>query len=424
MPLAAYNLIIRNLFIKDVDIIVNKWYICNAIIKKIKYKLNLEEKYMFSTISTVLTMCVLDSLIALVLCILARSGRFIRKVGPQCMITLSLMVIIRMFIPVEFTFTYNIRIEDVLTKQRRFFDKVLFTKPFEITVWYVIIFVWIVVAVGIVVYKIREYYCIMRCIAICPVEQWDDIAKKYDFDADRYSGIRNIRIICNKQFKSPCIMGLNHPYLLLPDINYGKEEFRYIILHEYMHMKHKDIACKLIIDLLCTICWWNPIFYFMKKELFQMIEMRNDMKICEVLSEEEKIGYMECLKNTAFQLVGRDKQFAVAFSKKDFRELKNRMKLIAYVDNFKKGIQVAAVTIMSVLLIMTSLIVFEPCSDDAPEGISITNENGFLVKNGEQYDVYVEGEYLFTTDDLRPFYHMEIYKNIQEAEKNEKTKLH
>ena len=150
-----------------------------------------------------------------------------------------------------------------------------------------------------------------------------------------------------------------------------------------------------------------------------MIEMRNDMQIVSGLTEEERIAYMECLTHTAAQLVGQDMAFGVSFCKKNLRELTRRIELIADGREFSRWRQIIISGFVCVLLIVTSLIVFEPYSDDAPEGTAITDENGFLIKNGEQYDVYMEGEYLFTTDDLRGFSGLEIYNNLQEVKENE-----
>lgn len=150
-----------------------------------------------------------------------------------------------------------------------------------------------------------------------------------------------------------------------------------------------------------------------------MIEMRNDMQIVTGLTERERIAYMECLANTAVQLVGKDEVFGVAFCKKNLRELTRRIELIADGRKFSRWQQIMVSGIVCALLIMTSLIIFEPYSDDPSEGTPITDENGFLIRNGEQYDVYAEGEYIFTTDDLRGLTDLKIYNNMQEVKESE-----
>ena len=371
------------------------------------------------TISSVLTMCFLNSILVVVLCMLFKSRLVMRKIGPGCMIVLLILAVIRMFLPLAFSFTYDIRIEDVLTAPFRFLSKAVISEPFEITVWNILTLVWILGIVLNIVYKLYAYHDVIRCISLCPQEKWEDLSQKYQFDAEKYEGIEDIRVICSKRFSSPFLIGLRRPCLILPDVPYETGQFHYIILHEWMHVVHKDILWKILVELLCTAFWWNPVFRYLKKELFQLIEMRNDMQIVSGLAEKERIAYMECLADTAAQLVGKDMAFGVSFCKKNLRELTRRIELIADGREFSRWRQITVSGVVCALLIMTFLIVFAPYSNDAPEGTPITDETGFLIRNGEQYDVYMGDKYIFTTDDLSAFPDMEIYNNMQEVKENE-----
>ena len=374
---------------------------------------------MHVTISSILTMCFLNSILVAVLCMLSKSGLVMRKIGPGCMIALLILAVIRMFLPLEFSFTYDIGIEDAMTVLRRFFAKVIISEPFEITVWNILMLVWILGIVLNIVYKLYAYHDVIRYISLCPQEKWENVSQKYQFDMERYKGIEKIKVIRGKQFSSPYLIGLRQPYIILPDVPYETGQFHYIILHEWMHVVHKDILWKILVELLCTAFWWNPVFRYLKKELFQLIEMRNDMQIVSGLTEGERTAYMECLTHTAAQLVGKDVVFGVSFCKKNLRELTRRIELIADGREFSRWRQIMVSGFVCALLIMTFLIAFVPYSYDAPEGTAITDETGFLIRNNEQYDVYVEGEYLFTTDDLSAFPDMEIYNNLREVKENE-----
>ena len=96
-----------------------------------------------------------------------------RKIGQGCMIVLLIMAVIRMFLPLAFSFTYDIRIEDVLTGFRRFFSKAVISDPFEITVWNILTLVWILGIVLNIVYKLYAYHDVIRCISLCPQEKWE-----------------------------------------------------------------------------------------------------------------------------------------------------------------------------------------------------------------------------------------------------------
>lgn len=229
----------------------------------------------------------------------------------------------------------------------------------------------------------------------------------------------DVKVIINEKVASPYLIGLRNPYLILPVMEYGSEQLYYIISHELMHIKSKDIVWKFLIDLLCTAFWWNPIFLHLKKELFHLIEIRNDKRIAAELSEEGKISYMDCLYNTALQLSGKDILFGVAFSKSDVKELKQRIQLLASDRKVCRWQQIVFSICAGVTVLATTMIIFEPYSDDAEEGITADADNTFLLQNGDQYDVYFGGRYVYTTDDIRGYEDVKIYNNLEELEKND-----
>lgn len=367
------------------------------------------------TISSVTTMCLLNSLLILILCQFFKNDYIMKKIGPGCMIVIFLAIIIRMFIPLEFPYTYSVRIEDILTHFRRFFTYSITTNPLEIMIWHVLIAIWLVGIVVSLVIKAVKYGTCLRIIALMEEEQWDEVCRKHSFSLEGFEELKSVRLVYCKHFDSPYLVGLGKYYLILPYKEYSDEEFHYIVLHELMHVRNKDILWKVLIDLLCVAFWWNPVIYYLKKELSKLIEMRNDMQILSILSEEEKVSYMQCLKSTALDLAGKDMAFGVSFNRSDLKELDKRMKLILNDNKFSFQLQLILCVVVCMLLVGTSAIIIEPYSYDANEGVALTVDNTFLIVNGEQYDVYVDGKYMFSTNDTTSFIGVEIYDSLEEA---------
>lgn len=373
------------------------------------------------TISSVITMCFLNSLLILLLCLLLKRDIVLSKVGPKCMIILLLVILIRMFLPFEFSYAYSIRVEDWLSPFRRLLLHLLLTEPFELTVWQLLVFLWAAGIVLQVVYKLYTYRKVNRLMFLLPKEKWDSFCEKHQINPGDFNFGREITVVCSEQFQSPCLVGWKRCYLVLPAVEYEKEQLYYIILHEMMHAKNRDIGWKILMDLLCVIFWWNPVFWYLRKELFQLLEMRNDIRIIEKLSEKEKVSYMECLKDTAVQIVKKDIASSVAFSRSDLKALKRRLKLIAGYKSFGRGQQVFLSVLVGIVLFLMSMVVFEPYSikQVVGEGFPITSDNTYLIKNGNKYDVYVNDEHIMTTDDLDSFRNIIIYNNMKEAQENE-----
>lgn len=372
------------------------------------------------SVTSILTTCLLNSMLLIFICFLARRNKVIRKVGPGCMIIIMLLIVIRMFFPFEFWYTYNLRIEDTLHPFMRvlFFD--VYSGKIEIEVVDILATIWIIGAVVSFIISIISYRRLQRYVSVLSKEKWEDVLKSYHLDTEDYKGIDKIKIAYSKQVKSPCIVGLCNPCLVLPKVHYSEEQFKYIMLHEIMHVRNKDIGWKILIDLLCMAFWWNPLFRYLRKELFQLIEMRNDMEIISELSEQEIIAYMEALKDTAVQMKKRSVAYGVSFNQSSNAALKRRLYLIKDKTHFYRIRQTLLSLVVLILLFLTSAVIIEPYSyERADEGTSCTSENTFLVINGDQYDVYIEGTYAITLDSTEGFElgEVKIYNSLEEAQK-------
>lgn len=120
------------------------------------------------TITSVLTSCILNSLLILVLCIVFRRNSVMYRIGPGCMIVLYVAVILRMFVPLEFPYTYSVGIEDMLTPARRALEQPVAPQAEGFTVWDLMMLVWGVGIVGIVAYKTIVYRRVNRCLSCFP----------------------------------------------------------------------------------------------------------------------------------------------------------------------------------------------------------------------------------------------------------------
>lgn len=261
----------------------------------------------------------------------------------------------------------------------------------------------------------------LRYVSLLPKGCWKEIFQKYHLDEKQYKGIENIKLAYSKQIKSPYVIGIKQPYLILPELSYSSEQLRYIILHELTHIQNMDTVFKIFIHMLCTFFWWNPIIWYLEKEIFQLIEMRNDMKIISSLSEQETIQYMECLNDIAIRLSKKETILGMHFTKSNLKELERRLKLISNQTYFCHWQQMGISILAFLLLFLTSVIIIEPYSFSKikNEGTVLSSQNTYLIINGSKYDVYVYGEYIMTTDNLLGFQNINIYQSITEAKTGE-----
>lgn len=104
---------------------------------------------------------------------------------------------------------------------------------------------------------------------------------------------RNILIIESSIINTPVLMGVLKPKIFIPHNiieKFSKEEFQYIFIHEFVHYKRKDILLNWLNVIVLSAYWFNPIVWFLIKEI---------KKYCEISCDEitlSKIGSNEYSK--------------------------------------------------------------------------------------------------------------------------------
>lgn len=141
--------------------------------------------------------------------------------------------------------------------------------------------------------------------------------------------------------------------------------------------------------------------------MFQLIEIRNDLRITRKMTNAEKIGYLNCLVSVAKSVGKKEQAFAIEFTKNNVRELKQRMELITE-RHMGQCSRIGGLVFAGVLLCMiflTTCVVIEP--GFPVEGQFLDETNTYLVYNGEIYEVYVNidgtWDYWFSDDDRNHF---------------------
>ena len=87
----------------------------------------------------------------------------------------------------------------------------------------------------------------------------------------------DVELTYSDKLSSPSLCGLFSPKILIPvsvATNICDEEFKYIIIHELIHLKSKDLIINWTATLLSMIYWFNPIL------LYGFYKMRQDCEIC------------------------------------------------------------------------------------------------------------------------------------------------
>ncbi len=72
-----------------------------------------------------------------------------------------------------------------------------------------------------------------------------------------------------KNLKTPVVMGLIHPVLILPQSakSWSDETLRMVMLHELGHVKRRDLWTNMAANIACMVHWFNPVVWMLRRRL-------------------------------------------------------------------------------------------------------------------------------------------------------------
>ncbi|MCB0279339.1 MAG: M56 family metallopeptidase, partial [Calditrichaeota bacterium] len=80
---------------------------------------------------------------------------------------------------------------------------------------------------------------------------------------------RLAKIIISPKASTPMTWGVFQPIILLPDDahNWTMDRLKVVLIHELAHVKRKDFITHLVTQLVSALLWFNPLVWFVSKQL-------------------------------------------------------------------------------------------------------------------------------------------------------------
>lgn len=210
----------------------------------------------------------------------------------------------------------------------------------------------------------------------------------------------NIKLKRCKIIETPMLIGIFKSQILIPMNSFSEDEIRFILKHELIHFKRKDLLYKVIIFITNAIHWFNPIIYLMNKEISYECESSCDEAIMKSEPINRRKLYGEMILNAMLEDVNKKSVLSTCFygGKK---EMQRRLKNIIDTKIKKNGI---VVFLLLTLIIAGSTFIF---------GISMNNK--IIAKESAQesnLDSKTEiSKDKITTKQIAEPYYMEKDKN-------------
>ncbi len=108
---------------------------------------------------------------------------------------------------------------------------------------------------------------------------------------DVHENINGVEVIKSPLVASPLVFGFFKPTLAIPEHEMNEEDYNLAIKHEMVHYKHHDSWFKLFAVIVNSICWFNPITYFMVNLIGEACEYACDEQVTKEMDMTDKKQY-------------------------------------------------------------------------------------------------------------------------------------
>ncbi|MCD8376393.1 MAG: M56 family metallopeptidase [Oscillospiraceae bacterium] len=210
----------------------------------------------------------------------------------------------------------------------------------------------------------------------------------------RHRLLRPLQVRRSDLISSPLTYGILRPVILLPRET-EDAALRYVLTHEYVHVRRFDGAAKLLFAAALCLHWWNPLAWLMAVLASRDMEFSCDAQALRILGEGERAAYARTLLDMEERRTSPI-TFSNHFSKTPMQER------IEAIVKFKKSSTLSV--ILAVVLALSSITAFaapsENSADPSAGGATETSAGETEHESGEV--VVLDGEIgqTYVIDDL------------------------
>lgn len=356
----------------------------------------------------------------LVVAILSRRTYFLVKYSTSVLLLCAALGIIRMLLPLDFSFAYVISSYKIMPVVRDAFRGDIMPGQEYLKLGTVIIGVWVIGTIAVLMKTIHQLIIengFRKEYTVVKNKQVERVCAKM--------GLKKAKIIVTPDIGIPMVTGIFKAHIYLPEIRLANSQLEMVISHEYQHFKSHDMMIKLFYLALLALFWWNPVVHKFKDELDNLLELRCDANVTKKMDDEGKERYLTSILAVIKQLhVVPNEKFTVASASlvkvKSESLIKQRFNFVL-CDNKKAPIaQTVMASLLVVLFLLSFMVIVQPANfptgDEMDAGVRITPENAYiLVLNDGGMKLYVDGEFLWDVSEAE--LHDDLHSNLPKYER-------
>ena len=112
-----------------------------------------------------------------------------------------------------------------------------------------------------------------------------------------YKTLRKTKVYLTEDESAPCLAGVI-PAIYIPPVEMDEDFRAFIVLHEYMHLRHGDHVWAVVRILALIAHWWNPLVWAAVILSKRDAELACDHAVAAQLNRENRLEYARVLLDT------------------------------------------------------------------------------------------------------------------------------
>ena len=236
----------------------------------------------------------------------------------------------------------------------------------------ILAYLWLIVAIALILLNVARYIRLNIKIRkndkviFCP-------------ETEEYTN-RKINVRVWENVASPFVTGAVRPTLILPKRELSEEQLHNILRHEMTHVKRNDILYKWFAEFVKCVHWFNPISWYVSKQIAAECEISCDMSVTKNMTGSEEMSYVSTIlsllptgKSTPLPLTTQMAS-SKKFLKRRFMMMKNKKKT-------SRRMSVLS-AVLAVILLSTTVFASGALSDLTTDDYTIE-----ILSNGEKIEL-------------------------------------
>jgi beta-lactamase regulating signal transducer with metallopeptidase domain len=315
---------------------------------------------------------------------------------------------IRLILPAEFSFTKVINSTEVMPKMKNIMTSPILSvsEGYSLGLSKIFYLIWLLGALITLAILCKEYCTICYKLRFINSVDSNNLNRPLNRAMDKLNLKNKPNIVQNKGVAAPAEIGFFKQTIFVNEYCYTEEELYYIFLHELTHYKIKTNWMKLFTTILTSVFWWNPIMYWFRNHIDDLMEIYVDSYIAKKLNVREKSAYLDCLYRVSsivsFTTVPKSHMMhSMAKSCKNNLLLK-RFEAITSKTKVNIPMCVLLVVLLACYLKYAGSYVIQPYILPPPEEeediTGINEDNAYIVEENGKYVLYYNGEVIGASD--------------------------